>query len=191
MQPEDSLQLSPEESAELLRWSRRVLREFLQTGRKPTSFDPSSWSPSLLQSSSVFVTLRRGEELRGCIGDISGSLPLAEAVARSTLLAASEDGRFEPVSLAEEPEIRIELSILSPFRPVAGPAEVQVGRHGLYLRRQSWSGLLLPQVAAERGWDAVAFLEHTALKAGLSPEGWMGAELFVFSARVLREEIYG
>ena len=187
MHAEEVPEIAPEDERRLLGLSRRVLGEFLANGRPPAALDPSLLSPSLSTPACVFVTLRRGGELRGCIGDISGRTPLHEAVARSAVLAASEDERFEPVAASELPEIRIELSVLGPFRPVRGPEEIQIGRHGIYLRRHGWSGLLLPQVAAERGWDATTFLEHTALKAGLPPEGWRGAELFVFSARILRE----
>ena len=98
--------------------------------------------------------------------------------------AAFHDPRFLPVTAEEAPELQVEISVLSPLRPVA-PQEVVVGRHGLVVSHGSRRGLLLPQVAVEQEWDATTFLEQTCLKAGLPADAWkQGATLQAFTAEV-------
>ncbi|MCA1561090.1 MAG: AmmeMemoRadiSam system protein A [Acidobacteria bacterium] len=138
----------------------------------------------------AFVTLRRGEELRGCIGYLERDRPLAEVVADCAVAAASEDPRFAPVTLSEVPGLTLEVSVLGPLEPIVPPepAAVEVGRHGLVVQLGRRRGLLLPQVAPEWGWDAEAFLSHTCSKAGLPPDAWRhGAEVFRFEAEVFSE----
>ena len=101
--------------------------------------------------------------------------------------AAFHDPRFLPVSPEEAPGLEVEISVLSPLRPIA-PEEVVVGRHGLVVSRGSYRGLLLPQVAVENGWNAATFLEQTCLKAGLPTDAWQhGAILQGFVAEVFGE----
>ena len=52
------------------------------------------------------------------------------------------------------------------------------------------SGLLLPQVATDYGWDRDTFLTHTCYKAGLTGDCWRSrdTEIEVFSAVVFAEE---
>lgn len=144
--------------------------------------------PALDEVRGVFVTLHRGDELRGCIGHAIGRLPLAEAVRELAVSAAARDRRFAPVARAELDELTVELSVLSALAPIR-PEEVQVGRHGLVVRDEGRAGLLLPQVASERGWAAAEFLEHTCRKAGLPPDAWRrtGAELLAFTCDLFIE----
>lgn len=127
----------------------------------------------------LFVTLRRGDELRACIGNWRGDTPgpLGEALATAARSAPVSDHRFRPIEEHELPDLGIELSLLLNPQPIrakgdARVAAVEVGRHGLLLDDRRHRGLLLPQVATERGWDAETFLNHTAIKAGLSPKAW-------------------
>jgi hypothetical protein len=103
--------------------------------------------------------------------------------------AATEDGRFEPVTAKELPELRLEISALGPMLPVR-PEDVQVGRQGLLISHQGRRGVLLPQVPVEHGWNRETFLDHTCLKAGLLPGSWQeeGVELLGFTAEVFGEE---
>jgi AmmeMemoRadiSam system protein A len=137
----------------------------------------------------VFVTIHHGGELRGCIGHLDlndATLPLL--VARCAVAACSEDPRFPPVTPAELPEIQIELSVLGPLEPAAGPADVEVGRHGLVVEMGRQRGLLLPQVATERKWDAGTLLSQTCRKAGLPADSWQhGATVWRFEAEVFSE----
>ncbi|HEY7514444.1 MAG TPA: AmmeMemoRadiSam system protein A [Vicinamibacteria bacterium] len=146
---------------------------------------------SLLEPRGAFVTLetRPGRELRGCVGFVEPLFPLIEAVSRAAVLAAFEDGRFSVVTEAELPRLAIEVSALSPLSRIV-PADVEVGRHGLVIRRSGRTGLLLPRVAVEHGWDRERFLEQTCRKAGLPRDAWRepDAELLGFTAEAFGED---
>ena len=138
----------------------------------------------------VFVTLSRGKELRGCIGNIETDAPLEQTVAECAV-AAARDSRFSPVTADELSEITIEISLLS--SPVELPLEkieekIEIGRHGLLVTQGTKRGLLLPQVARRRGWDSCRFLEQACLKAGLDQGAWQrGARVAAFLADVFKE----
>ena len=101
---------------------------------------------------------------------------------------ADSDPRFEPVAAVELHEIDIEISVLTPEREVRSITEIELGRHGLIVEQGHRRGLLLPQVAAEQGWDRETFASHTCRKAALAPDAWLrGARLFVFEAQVFSE----
>jgi AmmeMemoRadiSam system protein A len=136
----------------------------------------------------AFVTLHKRGDLRGCIGHVEADQPLGVTVARCAVSACSADPRFPPVTLPELDEIDLELSLLGPLTPVITADEIDVGRHGLVIERGWHRGLLLPQVASERGWDSETFLAHTCRKAGLHPDAWkQGAGLWTFEAEVFGE----
>lgn len=120
----------------------------------------------LARKGSVFVTLRKGGRLRGCIGLIGDHFPLARCV-REAAARALRDPRFPPPAAAEVPDLDFEISVLGPFTAVGSPGEVEVGRHGLFLAQGWRSGLLLPQVPVEQGWDRDTYLEQICAKAGL------------------------
>jgi AmmeMemoRadiSam system protein A len=132
------------------------------------------------------VTLHKQGRLRGCIGQIHARQPLVRTVAEMAVAAAFEDPRFPPLRREELRDIDIEISVLTPLRRITDVGEIQVGTHGIYLRRGAYSGLLLPQVATEWGWDRNTFLEHTCEKAHLPKDAWKDkkAEIYIFSADV-------
>ena len=135
----------------------------------------------------VFVTVYCSGELRGCIGQLRDDKPLVQAVAECARSAASADPRFPPIAPAELQSVDVELSLLSPFEKIQGPAEIDVGRHGVLVEHRGLRGLLLPQVAAEWEWDAETFLARTCQKAGLPLDAWRnGATLWRFAAEVFR-----
>lgn len=140
------------------------------------------------EPAAVFVTLRRGAALRGCLGRTVPHSPLGAAVREMTMDAATQDPRFPPVTPEEVPEIHIEISRLSAPRP-ATCDDVVVGRHGVVIRGGSRVGLLLPQVATEFGCDATQFLELACRKAGLPVSAWQdeGVSISVFEAEVFGE----
>jgi len=146
-------------------------------------------SAVLRERRGVFVTLHRGGRLRGCIGYIQGFKPLAEAVGEMALAAAFGDPRFPPVTADELDRLDVEISVLTPLRRISDPAEITIGEHGLYIVRGPYSGLLLPQVAAEYGWDRETFLQHTCLKAGLPETAWQDpdSEIYLFGAQIFTE----
>jgi AmmeMemoRadiSam system protein A len=139
----------------------------------------------------VFVTLRRRDDgtLRGCVGFVDPRYALEEAVARAASAAAADDLRFDPVTAAELPTLRIDISVLGPVRRVE-PEQVEIGVHGVVVRCGGSSGLLLPQVAVEHGWDRETLLDKTCWKAGLPAGAWRraDAEVLVFTTRVICEE---
>lgn len=178
--------LTPDQRQELLRVARRTLQLTLQTGKRPVI---ESESAALLQPAGAFVTLHRGEQLRGCIGTFEAGAPLLDTVQRMAVAAAQSDPRFAPVRAEELDELTLEISVLSPLRP-ARAEEVEVGVHGVFITRGANRGVLLPQVAVEHGWDRETFLQHTCLKARLPPEAWQepGTRIEVFSAQVFGED---
>ncbi|MGC2197613.1 MAG: AmmeMemoRadiSam system protein B [Terriglobales bacterium] len=181
---EPSLQLSQQK--QLLELARKSVETAVRESRR---YDPP-WpeSQAFLQERSVFVTLRKGGELRGCIGDVSGAKPLYLAVRDAAVLAALRDPRFPPVTSDELRDLDYEISVLSPFRRVSDVEQIRIGPHGLLLKKGDNEGLLLPQVPTEQNWNRRTFLEQTALKAGLDPHDWQDADadLFFFSAQVFR-----
>ncbi len=146
--------------------------------------------PALLEKRGAFVTLKRQGQLRGCLGYVEGIVPLIEAVAENAAAAALRDPRFPPVRPNELPEIKLEISALTPLVPVEDPEDIQVGSHGLMVCLGPNRGLLLPQVPEEWGWEREEFLAQTCRKAGLSPGSWKdpAAELYSFEAEVFGEE---
>ncbi|HIH38182.1 TIGR00296 family protein [Candidatus Woesearchaeota archaeon] len=143
----------------------------------------------------VFVTLKKDNQLRGCIGFPEPVMPLWEAVHDAALAAAFQDPRFPRLQRDEAQEITIELSILTlPKRIKIRDAEeyftkIKIGRDGLILRAGVFSGLLLPQVPTEYGWNVEAFLRHLCLKANLPMDAWKNPnyEMFSFQAEVFAE----
>ncbi len=136
----------------------------------------------------VFVTIHKRGDLRGCIGHIEANEPLGVIVPQVAVAACSSDPRFPAVAASELDTIDLELSLLGPLEPIQGPADIEIGRHGLVVERGWHRGLLLPQVATEWHWDPETFLSHTCRKAGLSADAWkQGAQLWRFDAEVFAE----
>ena len=100
--------------------------------------------------------------------------------------AAFYDPRFAPLDAGEWKETEIEISVLTPMRKIDSVEEIEVGVHGLYIEKGLDTGLLLPQVAVEYGWDRTTFLEYTCVKAGLPKDAWKskGTNIYIFSADV-------
>lgn len=179
-----------EQKAKLLRLARRSIEHYLRTGQRLKDLEIDD--PALYKERGAFVTLKKHGMLRGCIGHIIADLPLCEVVAEMAVQSAVGDPRFPALTLDELPEVEIEISVLSPLKKVESIDEIKVGKHGLLLRKGFYSGLLLPQVPVEYGWDKMTFLQHLAMKAGLPPDGWKGAELYSFTAEVFSEsEVFG
>ncbi|MCD6319911.1 MAG: AmmeMemoRadiSam system protein A [Candidatus Desulfofervidaceae bacterium] len=137
----------------------------------------------------VFVTLHKNGALRGCIGSLIGEKPLYITVQQMALEAAFRDPRFHPLTKEELLSIEIEISVLSPLQRITNVEQIEVGKHGIFLVKGFHRGVLLPQVATEYGWDRYTFLDHTCLKAGLTPGCWRsGAEIYIFSAEIFSEK---
>lgn len=155
------------------------------TGTPQQALD-RAWLPS--RRGGAFVTLHSDGELRGCIGHVEANDLLTKVVARCAIAASSADPRFPAIGDAELSLVEIEISLLGVFERIVGPADVEIGRHGLLVEQGRQRGLLLPQVAVEWKWDAATFLNQTCRKAGLPVEGWRaGATAWRFEAEVFSE----
>ena len=177
-----------EERRELLKIARDSIRSYLTT-RKPPRIEAEN--PKLKQKRGVFVTLRRGEALRGCIGFIEPIFPLYHAISECAVSAATKDIRFPPVTIEELPRITIEISVLSPTKRVASVDEIEMGIHGVVVKKGFNQGIFLPQVAKEAGWNKEEFLSHLCSgKAGLPSDAWKDrdTEIYIFSVEKFEEE---
>lgn len=143
---------------------------------------PSETPPLTIARRGVFVTLRKGDQLRGCIGTFTPNADLPETVAEMAR-AATQDPRFvnTPISASELKDIRIELSILSPLEQIEDPLSFELRRHGIHLKQGKATGCFLPDVGANLGWDKETFLsELCRQKAGLPPDAWRSDQTAVF-----------
>ena len=184
----DEIDFSAEEKKLLFTIARESIRSGLNDEKRP---DFSIEEGHLTLKRGVFVTLTNRGELRGCIGNFTGSYPLWEMVARMAESAALRDYRFSynPITLEELPSIDIKISILSEMKKVESADEIEVGVHGVWIRKNSRSGTFLPEVAAEMGWDKEEMLTHLcAEKAGLAPDAWKkDAEMYIYTSQILEE----
>ena len=171
-----------------VRLARETVEAFVRTGEPPALPEDL---PDEMKSrrAGVFVSLKIGGKLRGCIGNFQSELPLFREVARMALASATRDPRFYPMKEADLDAFAIEISVLSPLSKIDSVEEIEVGRHGIYIEKGFYRGVLLPQVATEHGWDRPTFLRQTCVKAGLPTNAWEAedAEIYVFSAQVFGE----
>ena len=174
-----------EEERRLLHHIARKAIEDVITQKHRSEPEPKI-PPSLMEKRGAFVTLKKHGQLRGCIGHIKGIKPLYKTVGEMAVAAAFNDPRFNPVTEAELSDLEIEISVLTPLRRIKDVEEIEVGKHGILIEKGFYSGLLLPQVATEYGWDRKTFLEHTCLKAGLPTDAWKDKDtmIYIFSAEV-------
>jgi len=166
---------------------KQIARDAIANALEKRSYTVPGPLPDILETPcGAFVTLTIDHELRGCIGHITASAPLVQTVREVAVAAAFEDPRFSPVTQEEWDNIDIEVSVLTPLERVENVEDITPGVHGLYVRRGFQSGLLLPQVATEYGWDRVTFLEQTCRKAGLRKNDWKepDTEVYWFKAQV-------
>jgi AmmeMemoRadiSam system protein A len=178
------LQYTSEEREQLVRLAHEAIVSACEK-RQMSEFGASE---HLAEPRGAFTTIYLRGKLRGCVGYPNAILPLYRTVIETAQAAAFDDPRFSPVSPDEAHELKISLSVLSPLFPIEAD-KVEVGRHGLVVSMQGRRGLLLPQVATERGWDRVKFLEQTCRKAGLPDVAWMtGATIEAFTAEVFGEQ---
>ena len=141
---------------------------------------PAPPTAKMYEQYGAFVTLKIDGKLRGCIGHLVGDQAVWETVKLMAKQAAFQDPRFPPLSLQELEQVEIEISILSPITECPDLEQIEPGRHGLVVQRGMHSGLLLPQVASEQGWDRETFLSQTCLKAGLPPDSWKNKKVQVY-----------
>lgn len=188
----------------LVSTARKIVTEFINSGKTPKL--DKDLEAKLSFDAGIFVTLNSKNDLRGCIGF---PLPrkIVQALPEAAIAAATQDPRFAPVEKAELDNITFEVTILTPpseikvDNPETLPSKIKVGRDGLIIKQGYHSGLLLPQVPVEYGWNEREFLDHTCQKAGLPQKCWMEKQTRVFSfegiifkeespkGKIIREEL--
>jgi len=178
------------EKSYLISVARESILSFLD-GR-PARYGPlplSGNDKALESACGAFVTLHKGHALRGCIGRMSATEPLVETIKYMARSAAFEDPRFPPLARDEFASCTLEISALSPMKACMRPENVIVGIHGVYLVHRGRSGVFLPQVPVEQGWDREEYLEQLCHKAGLPPHSYReaDAQLYTFTALVFGE----
>jgi AmmeMemoRadiSam system protein A len=179
--------LSDADKTDLLSLARETITQFLKTNRNPSSEIPDL-SDAVKTPCGAFVTLKKDGELRGCIGNFSSVQPLYKVVQDMALASAFQDTRFYPVSPGEMEKIEVEISVLTPLKPIKSIDEFVLGKHGIYMTSGSKSGTFLPQVAEETKWTKEEFLGHCARdKAGIGWDGWKSAQLYTYEAIVFSE----
>ena len=178
--------LNKEEKKKLMEIAKLSVAEAVTGTRQ---FLPNVTEERLKENCGAFVTLKENGELRGCIGYIQAVKPLFETVKDVAKSAAVNDYRFNPVTQEELGNLEYEISVLTPLKRIKDINEIEVGKHGLVMKRGFDSGLLLPQVAAEYNWDRETFLKETCRKAGLPQDAWKdkATEIYIFSAEVFGE----
>jgi hypothetical protein len=181
--------LEAEDKRALLELARGTLDAYLSTRTRP-HYEPASAAQQ--QPRATFVTLRhkQSHDLRGCRGEVFARYPLWESVQHVSILSATDDPRFRPMTHDELADMHIEISVLTPMRLARSPEEVIVGRHGVMIRQGGHGGLFLPQVPQEQGWDRDEYLSTLCwMKAGLPADAWRkpGTQLYIFEAEVFEE----
>lgn len=180
-------ELDAEDQARLLQIAREAITGYVRDG-KAKEF--TNGRARLDVKRGVFVTVNENGELRGCMGHFEADTPLFEIVARQAVVAATQDPRFMPLSADELGRIKIEISVLSEPRAVASYKDIEVGTHGVILRKGMAGATFLPQVAPDEGWGLEEMLSNLSRKAGLAADAWKGEGVAfeVYTAQVFGEE---
>ena len=191
----NDIQLTDSDGVLLVKTARKAVTEFLSNGNRIKL--EADLEKKFSFNSGVFVTLNNSDGLRGCIGFLMPEKKLSYAIVDGAIAAATEDPRFSPVNIKELDDIVFEVTVLTPpveidvSDPVEYLTKIKVGRDGLIIRHSFSSGLLLPQVPVEYGWNVEEFLQHTCEKAGLARDIWKNEDVKIekFEGIIFKEEI--
>ena len=185
----EDIPFTKEEIDQLFQVARESILSALKGERQPT------WhidSPHLNLKRGVFVTLTNKGMLRGCIGHFGQDLPIWQIAQQMAIAAATEDYRFayNPVTIKEMVQIDIKISILSDLVKVDSYKDIEVGKHGVWVKMGGRSGTYLPEVATEQGWNRTQMLESLcAEKTGIPRDAYKGdAELYIYTSQILKEQ---
>ena len=174
----------------MLQLARNTIHFYLQNHHVPV-IEADTLSAALTCKAGAFVTLKKNGNLRGCIGHFEADKPVYNMVQQMAVAAATQDYRFEAVTLPELDSIDIEISVLTPLQKITDVNKIQLGIDGVYIRKGSRSGTFLPQVATDTGWNLEEFMGHCARdKAGIGWEGWKekDCEIFIYQAIIFGEK---
>jgi len=177
--------LDDRQGAMLLKLARKTLEQKMMNGT--VSLTPDE--PALSVKAATFVTLKIAGKLRGCIGNLEPVGALWEGIRDNAINAAFHDPRFSPLTSKELPDVEIDISILSPPKPLQYentedlPAKLRPGIDGVILRDGPRTATFLPQV-----WQQLPspeqFLGHLCLKAGLAQKTWRQRRLEIHTYQV-------
>lgn len=184
---------SDADGKELVKIARKTVTELL---RNDSKINDPDFNSKFNFDSGVFVTINKQNSLRGCIGFPFPVKSLSEGLIDAAIAAATEDPRFSPVTPDELDQIIFEVTVLtSPIEikvedPMDYLLNIKIGRDGLIIENEYTSGLLLPQVPTEYGWNEEEFLCNTCEKAGLNKEAWKdrSTKISRFEGVIFKEE---
>jgi uncharacterized protein (TIGR00296 family) len=185
--------LTLEEGKAAVRMAREAIASYIG---KRLRIKADGLPPIFSEKRGIFVSIHEQGELRGCIGYPFPVMPLGQALVDSANNACSRDPRFPCLQPAELKMVELEVTVLTMPEPYQVPKRmlpesVRIGKDGLIVSKGGYSGLLLPQVAPEWGFDAIEFLGNTCLKAGLPADAWLDEETTVlhFEAQIFSEVV--
>jgi len=183
----DAFEINTHDQEVLLGIARETLNDYIRQGKYP-DFDSRDLPSVCREKCGAFVTLLKEGQLRGCIGRFDADEPLFKVVRDMAISASTRDYRFPPVQADELDEIEIEISVLTPMVKISSIEEIELGKHGIYIKKGASGGTFLPQVATQTGWTREEFLGHCARdKARIGWDGWKDADIYVYEARVFSE----
>ncbi len=186
-QAEPDFTLSNGSKKKLLEIARKTLESYIVSGKIP-HVNENELPVETKVRCGAFVSLHVKDNLRGCIGSFGEDMPLYKVVQEMTVSSSTHDYRFSPVTENELGTIDIEISVLTPMKKIASVNEIQLGKHGIYIKKDNHTGTFLPQVAEKTGWNLEEFLGHCSRdKAGLGWDGWKDAEIYTYEAIVFSE----
>jgi hypothetical protein len=189
-QKSGTMVLSDSDKKELLQIARNTIKKYLQDSQTE-SVDSEYLSNNLLSKAGAFVTIKKAGELRGCIGHFEADKPLYKIVQQMAIASATQDYRFDPLTLPELKEIDIEISVLTPMHKITDVEKIRLGIDGIFIKKDGRAGTFLPQVALDTNWNLEEFLGHCARdKAGIGWDGWKDkdTEIYVYQAFVFGEK---
>ncbi|MDD5031837.1 MAG: AmmeMemoRadiSam system protein A [Patescibacteria group bacterium] len=186
----NSESLNKNQKKELLEIAKKTVESYVREGKIP---EFKIKDERLKRKESAFVTLHRDGQLRGCIGQIIPTdKPLWEVVRDMAIAAASEDYRFNSIAESELDKLDYEISVLSVPEEIDNWQNIKLGEHGVIVEKGKRSGVFLPQVATETGWNLEEFLSQLcSQKAGLPSDCYKktgDVKLKVFTAQVFSEK---
>lgn len=175
--------MSNEDRLQLLDLARKSIVHHLDHNEHYTLKNPDN--PIFKEERAVFVTLHKEGKLRGCIGHMHAQMPLYKAVIEMATASAYEDPRFHPVQKEELEKIEIEISILSPMERISDYKKIRMGIDGVWIKKDFRSGVYLPQVATDTGWDRETFLKSLcSSKAGLPADAYKDPDVKIYIYQV-------
>jgi hypothetical protein len=189
--------LSEEDGLAAVALARRTIDVLVKERKRPAVPRMGEFPASFTANAGCFTTLHTFPErdLRGCIGIPVPEFQLVKAIVQSAM-DATRDPRFPPLDAGELEKILVEVSVLTPPEEIKWRlprdllSSIRLGADGLIIRRNGFSGLFLPQVPVEQGWNEEEYLVNLCYKAGLYADEWarQGSRIYRFQSEIFAEE---